>query len=152
MTRVATHGAPAVGVMMLDLDHFKMVNDQHGHQVGDDVLQATGAAIAGAMRAGDIVMRYGGEEFLIAIADVDERTLTASASASAAASARSAWSTPAAAASCPSRQAWGSRCRRRLTASNRSSQRADRALYAAKAAGRDRVVFQPAPELPAIRA
>ncbi len=79
MTRVATHGGPAVGVMMLDLDHFKTINDQHGHQVGDDVLRATGAAIAAGMRVGDIVMRYGGEEFLIAIADVDERAVTASA-------------------------------------------------------------------------
>jgi diguanylate cyclase (GGDEF)-like protein len=77
--RVATHGGPAVGVMMIDLDHFKAVNDQHGHQVGDDVLHAAGEAIAHGMRAGDIVMRYGGEEFLVAIAAVDNSILRASA-------------------------------------------------------------------------
>jgi diguanylate cyclase (GGDEF)-like protein len=155
MTRVATHGGPAVGVMMLDLDHFKMVNDQHGHQVGDDVLRATGAAIAGAMRAGDIVMRYGGEEFLIAIADVDERILTASAERvsdriRALTVPDSGGGTVAATPSVGIAVSTSADSLESLIA------RADQALYAAKAAGRDRVVFEPAPEattaLPAIRA
>jgi two-component system, cell cycle response regulator len=152
MTRVATHGGPAVGVMMLDLDHFKMINDQHGHQVGDDVLQATGAAIAAAMRTGDIVMRYGGEEFLIAIADVDERALTASAER--VSDRVRALSVPDAGSGSTVSVTASVGIAVSTSADNLESliARADRALYAAKAAGRDRVVFQPAPELPAVRA
>jgi diguanylate cyclase (GGDEF)-like protein len=73
--RLAAHGGPPVGVMMIDLDRFKRINDRHGHQVGDDVLRAAGGAIATAMRDSDIVMRYGGEEFLVAITEADESIL-----------------------------------------------------------------------------
>ena len=140
-TRIAAHGGPAVGVMMIDLDHFKSVNDRHGHQVGDDVLRAVGAAIGAATRGGDIVMRYGGEEFLVALVDVDEAMMTASAervsdrirglkvpdgadgTVAMTTSVGIALSTPA-------------DILESLIA------RADRALYAAKAAGRDRIVLE----------
>jgi diguanylate cyclase (GGDEF)-like protein len=52
-------------VMMLDLDHFKQVNDTHGHQVGDEALRAVAEAVRQTMRRTDIAGRYGGEEFLI---------------------------------------------------------------------------------------
>lgn len=52
-------------VIMLDIDHFKSVNDNFGHDVGDDVLQATALAIKGALRGEDEVCRLGGEEFLV---------------------------------------------------------------------------------------
>jgi diguanylate cyclase (GGDEF)-like protein len=54
-----------LSVMMLDLDHFKQVNDTHGHQVGDVALRAVAEAIRKTMRRTDIAGRYGGEEFLI---------------------------------------------------------------------------------------
>jgi diguanylate cyclase (GGDEF)-like protein len=54
-----------VAVLMLDLDHFKSVNDQFGHIVGDSVLQATTASIQCILRTSDILARYGGEEFLV---------------------------------------------------------------------------------------
>ena len=54
-----------VGLVMLDIDHFKLVNDQYGHKLGDQVLQALGKLLQEKVRLGDIVCRYGGEEFLI---------------------------------------------------------------------------------------
>ena len=53
-----------VGVLMLDLDHFKSVNDTYGHQVGDRLLTSVAALVASILRDGDILVRYGGEEFL----------------------------------------------------------------------------------------
>ncbi|HEX2235221.1 MAG TPA: sensor domain-containing diguanylate cyclase, partial [Actinomycetota bacterium] len=52
-------------LVLLDIDHFKDLNDRHGHQVGDRVLRATGAALRAASREFDIAARYGGEEFVV---------------------------------------------------------------------------------------
>ncbi len=52
-------------LMMIDLDHFKQVNDTYGHQAGDEVLRMFGAMLRESARAGDIPCRYGGEEFLL---------------------------------------------------------------------------------------
>lgn len=54
-----------VGVMMLDIDHFKKVNDTFGHQAGDEVLRRVSQLLADQMRPFDVVGRYGGEEFMI---------------------------------------------------------------------------------------
>lgn len=54
-----------VSLLLLDLDHFKTVNDQRGHDVGDEVLRRVGATLLEAVRAGDSVCRYGGEEFAV---------------------------------------------------------------------------------------
>ncbi|GAA0907977.1 GGDEF domain-containing protein [Pseudonocardia zijingensis] len=55
----------AAGVLMLDLDHFKAINDTYGHAVGDHVLSAVAAALRGLVRAHDLVGRMGGEEFVV---------------------------------------------------------------------------------------
>jgi diguanylate cyclase len=52
-------------VALLDVDHFKRVNDDHGHQAGDDVLRLLGSAMSNAIRQGDFIARFGGEEFLL---------------------------------------------------------------------------------------
>ena len=59
-------------VLMLDIDHFKRVNDEHGHDAGDRVLQHVAGQIMSQVRGGDFVFRYGGEEFLAVLASVDE--------------------------------------------------------------------------------
>jgi diguanylate cyclase (GGDEF)-like protein len=55
----------AIGVLMVDIDHFKSLNDTHGHGVGDEVLRAVAQAIAHAVREEDVPARYGGEEFAV---------------------------------------------------------------------------------------
>jgi len=58
-------------VMLCDIDHFKLVNDQHGHSAGDDVLQAVARRLRQAVRSYDMVGRYGGEEFLVILNKCD---------------------------------------------------------------------------------
>ena len=63
-------GDETVGLLMLDLDHFKSVNDTHGHAVGDDVLRAVGEVLRKATRRSDLAARYGGEEFVVLLPSV----------------------------------------------------------------------------------
>jgi len=64
------HGVP-LSVVMLDVDHFKKVNDTYGHPGGDAVLRHVGGLLLKTMRTEDIVGRYGGEEFLIVLRGID---------------------------------------------------------------------------------
>jgi two-component system cell cycle response regulator len=61
--------------LLCDVDHFKQVNDQHGHLVGDMVLQEVAKRLASTVRSYDAVGRYGGEEFLIILSHCDESSL-----------------------------------------------------------------------------
>jgi diguanylate cyclase (GGDEF)-like protein len=62
----------SLAAVLIDLDHFKQVNDLHGHDRGDDVLAAVGVALRTAVRASDFVGRYGGEEFLVLLPATDQ--------------------------------------------------------------------------------
>ena len=64
ISRCARSGEP-LGVAMLDLDHFKRINDRYGHPVGDHVLRAFADTLRGVVRPHDILGRYGGEEFVL---------------------------------------------------------------------------------------
>lgn len=60
-----------LGVILLDLDHFKRINDLHGHDAGDDVLAGVGEILRGQIRAADFAGRYGGEEFVLMLPNTD---------------------------------------------------------------------------------
>ena len=127
--------------ILLDVDHFKRVNDTYGHNVGDEVLIQLAALIRAELREGDMVGRWGGEEFLIILPG-----LSAEPGEHLAERLRL----------CIEQQAF--RGGQGVTASlgvtscaasddsKRCIARADRALYAAKTAGRNRVVFMPEDE------
>jgi diguanylate cyclase (GGDEF)-like protein len=66
-----------VGVLLMDIDHFKRVNDTHGHLAGDFVLRVVAAQIARTIRLEDTFARYGGEEFVILCRGIDETRLGA---------------------------------------------------------------------------
>ncbi|MGD0945590.1 MAG: diguanylate cyclase [Acidimicrobiales bacterium] len=124
---------PAVAALMIDLDHFKAVNDGFGHSVGDQVLRHVARSILEGSRRGDIVVRYGGEEFLVLLAGVDQKIAQSVAERIRTSVGEPGGTLP------------------RVTASvevalrdqgepfDRLVERADEAMYLAKAAGRDRV-------------
>ncbi|MFD2111432.1 GGDEF domain-containing protein [Thiorhodococcus fuscus] len=141
--RLMRHGKGFV-VFMMDLDHFKRINDQFGHAAGDQLLQDFGQLLRSSLRKSDIAGRFGGEEFLALLPETDLGTAEAVAERL-----------------CEQTRAFRSPWKEthlRMTVSiglaevggeeplERAISRADQALYEAKSAGRDRVVtYSPAP-------
>ena len=75
--RRAIRSEQALGILMLDLDHFKKFNDTYGHDAGDVVLRETGSFLVRSIRAEDFVCRYGGEEFVVVLPTADLRAAEA---------------------------------------------------------------------------
>lgn len=68
-------------VLFCDLDHFKVINDRHGHAIGDQILRDVAGILTRAVRSNDLVARYGGEEFLIILTDIGRSAAAAVAEA-----------------------------------------------------------------------
>ena len=128
-------------LLMIDIDHFKQINDVHGHLLGDEALRAVAAAVTASIRKGDVAVRYGGEEILVVLpgtelanaAEVAHRLRDAVAASAlpfhltisvGIAAGDPAYDQP-----------------------EQTFDRADQALYRAKAGGRDRVVVDDTPRI-----
>ena len=70
--RFAERHAQPLALLMLDIDHFKQLNDAHGHLIGDDVLRAVVGVLNDTLRAEDVLARYGGEEFAVLVRGVNK--------------------------------------------------------------------------------
>jgi diguanylate cyclase (GGDEF)-like protein len=129
----------ALGVLMIDIDRFKALNDRHGHATGDAVLRAVARAVAGAVRLGDTPARYGGEEFAVIVrrATPDQALLVATRIRTAVTALDLAGLGVSGSVSVSIGVAVGAE---RGLAVSALVRRADRALYQAKRLGRDRVV------------
>lgn len=133
------HFARNIGILLIDLDRFKKVNDTFGHHLGDAVLQTATRTLANGLRPGDFLGRWGGEEFLAIIFDVTEDQLVSLAERSATLLAQS-----------PTK---AESSRVRVTASIGATlvsatdtqasvvKRADKLMYRSKARGRNRVTL-----------
>jgi diguanylate cyclase (GGDEF)-like protein len=125
------HGHP-LSIAILDLDHFKRINDTHGHKTGDEVLVASAHVLRSHLRAEDQLGRLGGEEFLVLLPDTD--AAAAHHVASKLRAELAAAGTPVPVTVSIGVATWDGEAPEDLL------HRADEALYAAKAAGRDRVM------------
>jgi diguanylate cyclase (GGDEF)-like protein len=139
--RQARRDGTRVAALVLDLDHFKRLNDTHGHAAGDAVLQAVAGALAAAVRPSDILARTGGEELVVLglVGDPDEAAHLAERLRSAVAASRTAdgHAVTASVGVALTRPADGDSATDGLW---RLVDRADAAMYQAKQQGRDRVV------------
>ncbi len=129
--------AQVVSVIMIDVDRFKHVNDDYGHAIGDEVLKRVSHLLSGGLRAGDSVVRYGGEEFLLILPRVGLAVAGRVAERARAAVAEAGISS----AGVELQVTISAGVAERRDGESRESliQRADAALYRAKAAGRNRI-------------
>ncbi|MEW6563396.1 MAG: GGDEF domain-containing protein [Pseudomonadota bacterium] len=134
MERFVRHGAPCSAVM-LDVDHFKQVNDTYGHAVGDEVLRTVSRALEAQVRQGDFVGRYGGEEFVLLLPMTDLESAAALAQRVRAAVEKDTQRAPGSVTA-----SFGVAQLRGGEPVDRWLMRVDEALYRAKAAGRNCVV------------
>jgi diguanylate cyclase len=138
-------------VALLDLDHFKKINDLHGHQVGDDVLCGLARQAQACLRQTDVIARWGGEEFLVVMPDIEHAQAGLAALARLRqALADQAWHGAAAPGAPPLRVSFSAGLAqvRAGESVDQLIDRADRALYEAKDSGRNRDLLAAEPASP----
>ena len=144
LATVRRHGRP-LSLLIVDADHFKRLNDQHGHLAGDTVLREMAQAIGRSLRKSDVLCRWGGEEFVILLPEADQADAAVSAERVIAAVRALRLAGPAAAVGKVSVSVGVAT----LTSADNSVDeliaRADAALYEAKRLGRGRAEVAPAP-------
>jgi diguanylate cyclase (GGDEF)-like protein/PAS domain S-box-containing protein len=130
------------GLLIVDIDHFKKVNDLHGHAAGDAVLACVGSTLQGAVRAGDVVARWGGDEFAVLVEASDDAGLRETAARIRVLVAQS--ETRRDGLSVTVRVSVGGTLAAAVDAPDGLFARADAALYTAKHSGRNRIeIAQP---------
>ena len=138
LARVRRYGRPAA-VLMFDIDHFKRINDTHGHAVGDVALQRVAAACRELLRDSDLVGRLGGEEFGVLLPETDATSALDVAERLRAALAAAVIPAPEGGTQSLTASIGVAVCEARDGSIEHALGRADRALYRAKGAGRNRV-------------
>jgi len=128
-----------LALVLFDIDHFKSVNDKFGHPVGDEVLRAVATAASETVRAGDLVGRYGGEEFAVVLAGADSELAVRVTEALRTTIAERSIDAPHGALAVTA--SFGIALHVRGHVLEELIKRADLALYEAKRAGRNRVVM-----------
>jgi diguanylate cyclase (GGDEF)-like protein len=131
---VAGHVDEEMAVVFMDIDHFKRINDQYGHDAGDEVLKRFAAVIRGEVRSSDRLVRWGGEEFLLLCPETDVPHAVAMVEKLRTALATQAWPHGLRVTS-----SFGATSLKPAEDFGAAIKRADGALYRAKANGRDRV-------------
>jgi two-component system cell cycle response regulator len=149
VARIAEGGADAT-VMMFDIDHFKSVNDQHGHPAGDDVLRQLAARALRGVRSVDLVARLGGEEFVVVMPETNLADAAVAAERLRLAVAAEPFVLHDTGVALPVTISIGvAAAAPRGDCVDALLKRADEALYAAKRGGRNRVMTEPPPRGPA---
>ncbi len=145
MNRSLRHGSP-VAVLMLDIDHFKRINDSFGHAAGDSVLRSFGQVLRESCRVYDVPGRYGGEEFCIVLPEtrIGNTTVVAERIRERLASSRfDVGSDQVAITASIGIAGMDSPAEEGVVTSSALIERADRALYSAKHRGRNRIEVWP---------
>jgi diguanylate cyclase (GGDEF)-like protein len=137
-TRLAARNERPCAVLLVDVDHFKRVNDTFGHAAGDEVLVAVARRILARARSGDIATRWGGEEFLLLAREVPDQTTLASIAEDIRTSCRGTIRV-AGGIDIPITVSVGAALSTNFPTPDTLVEAADRALYDAKESGRDRV-------------
>lgn len=132
---------PLGALLVIDVDHFKVINDTFGHDQGDEALKLVASSIKGAVRQGDLVGRIGGEEFAVFLPSADERQACSIAERIRATVSQVEFGLPDKGKSIT--VSLGGVTFNNPTSFERLYTAADKLLYAAKAAGRNRVLLQP---------
>lgn len=142
LTERANAAGTPLGLMLVDADHFKSYNDNHGHQAGDEALRVLGATVKRFLRPDDFAVRYGGEEFLIILPDAEPQEVVEAAERLRHAIAAAVIRGPEGTSRLPVTVSIGVAFLHPGQSFSGLIGEADKALYRAKAEGRNRVVVQ----------